>query len=790
MRIRRSWSRFRRTVVRPLTRLSAAGALVSAVGFTGCTDTGDTEPTPVVENSVGLHAFQGCEPLLDYFQEEAISLVEALGELDEPIAIGAPGEALGAPDRANDEAGGQANGPEAGNDGAAPSFSGTNVQESGVDEPDLVKTDGRHLYVVRNGYLLIYDAADLTETSRVELPGYGGELLVAGDTAVVLGQTWGAPEEPFEGAPAHRLEAGSKGVVSVYDISDRAAPSLVRRTYVDGALRTARLVNGTVRIVVQSEPTEWLGNDPRFDIDGPPSAGGGTSPGRPAEGSSAGGSAGGDGAGPDGGDTDGAGEDEPPVDEGRFAQEADWMAQVRALIESTTIDDWMPLAYDAVGDTTEVRRLVTCERVHRPGERAGFGLTAVLSIDLDDPTAAVADPAVVTSASVVYASADALYITTPNDAGIMRAVDDVAEPAVVDVAEGPAEGSDAEEGAGGDDADGAGAEGRIGSRAFGQVAEDDREATQVHKLSIADADSPASYVASGRVFGTPLNSFSLGEHDGHLRIATTEQERGGEWTTVNHLFVLGEADDGLAVTGEVTGIAPTERIYSARFMAERGFMVTFRQIDPLFTLDLSDPTAPAVIGELKVPGFSTYLHPLGAEHLIGIGQAADEEGRVEGMQLSLFDVSDFANPALDHTAPLGEGWSQALYDHHAFAFWAPESLLMIPVETWENDGAEPRMGVELFRVDPETGFMGSGFISHADLAPEGWWGGRVERNVVIGDAIFSVSDLGIKVNGIDDLAERARATFPEARDGGPRDGGWGGAEPAPAPEPAEDDDAT
>lgn len=742
-------------------------ALLAAAALAGCTDDPTEKPT-VREDSVGLHAFAGCEPLLDYFHEEAITTLEEYAAFGYGDAVDLGGGApVAAPSDDRESAGGEGDGP---------AFSNTNVQELGVDEPDVVKTDGRHLYTVRNGWLLIHDAADLTEVSRTALLGYSGSLLVDGDRALVLGEVWGAPAEVFPDADPVRRDNGGKVVLSLFDLSDRAAPVLVQRRYVEGWLVAARLVAGTARVVVQSNPAELLAYDDRFSgIDG-----GGSSPGEPGRTPTPI-----DGEG--GGDTD----EPPPSDEGgssdsdapsarigrsAHAQEADFIAAMRAAIESTTIEDWLPLAFEVRGEARAVAPVVACERVHRPGERAGFGVTSVISLDLGAPDAPRQDPAVVTGAGVVYAGQGGLYVATPNHAGLFRGVGVEDDVAVGGGTEMPPEASDDEDSPG------------MGSRGMGLVvADDDREATQLHRFDIADATAPARYVASGRVFGTPLNPFSLSEHQGHLRIATTERPL-DEGETVNHLFVLGlgadaDGDPALVVTGQITDLAPTEQIYAARFQGERGFLVTFRQVDPLFTLDLSDPTRPAVVGELKVPGFSTYLHPLGADHLIGVGQSADEGGRVTGMQLSLFDVSDFARPALAHAHPLGEGWSDALYDHHAFTYWAPEALLMLPINTWSREAEAAHNGLELFRVDVDTGFAASGFIDHGDLA--GWQAG-IERSVVIGDAVYTISATGMKANGIDDLAERARVLFPEGeRDREVPDDRDGGAEPAPAPEPVD-----
>lgn len=685
-----------------------------------------TEQAPDFETrTVGLHAFESCDGLLEYLHAEAAAELERFGEVAPPVAVDAAGR-------------GAVGEPQAGGEGNGDTYSRTNVQEAGVDEPDIVKTDGLFIYLVRGQTLLIYDAADLTLMSETPLAGYDARLLLDGDDLVVLAQRWNAPLEDFPDADAERLNRVTKTVVSLFDVSDRAGPTLVRRMYVEGYLQAARLVGRTVRAAVYHDAAGVIA----WDVDA--SGGGGQSePGQPPR-------------------TGGTVDPEPTPDVGapdeagqeKHDEEAALEAW-QAAIDETTIEDWLPRVYTVAGDTRSATSAARCERFHRPGERAGTGVAVLFGVDLDAPETRLDDPAVVTGPGVVYASAASFYLTTSNHHAW------------------PVRGGDVAVGVGGEPVAG---ETGGGATTGGtdtvesplEVADDDRIATQLHRLDIAEGSAGATYRASGRVFGIPLNQFSLGEHADHLRVATTEQRWGDAGDeSENHVFVLAEVDvadaeagRSLEVVGEVTGLAPGERIYAVRFIGDRGFVVTFKQVDPLFTLDLSDPADPRLMGELKVPGFSTYLHPFGDDHLMGIGQSATEEGRVTGLQLSLFDVSDLAAPALAHSELLGEGWSEALYDHHAFTFWEPTSTLMVPTNAW--DGEAPRMGLDVYRVNLEDGFVADGHVSHADLV-EGWRP-HVRRSLVIGDAVFSVSDVGMKVNGMDDLMERARCVFPEGQD--------------------------
>ena len=201
--------------------------------------------------------------------------------------------------------------------------------------------------------------------------------------------------------------------------------------------------------------------------------------------------------------------------------------------------------------------------------------------------------------------------------------------------------------------------------------------TNIHRFDISDP-SGAIYTASGSVPGEIHNQFALSEHAGHLRVVTTTGDR---WSTDSQSWVrvLAESDGQLTEVGSVGDIGRGEQVQSVRFAGDVGYVVTFRQIDPFYTIDLSNPAEPAVVGELKIPGFSSYLHPIGNGLVLGVGSDADEDGWITGAKVSLFDVSDLNEPreVAVWTAP--SGWNQIGWDHRAFLWWAPEQLAVIPV---------------------------------------------------------------------------------------------------------------
>jgi len=268
--------------------------------------------------------------------------------------------------------------------------------------------------------------------------------------------------------------------------------------------------------------------------------------------------------------------------------------------------------------------------------------------------------------------------------------------------------------------------------------------TNIYKFDLAAAAAPL--VAMGSVPGMTLDQFSLDESDGLLRVATTDGF-GADATTA--VTVLAAAVGRLEAVGSVAGLARGERIYSVRFAGDRGYVSTFRQVDPLFVIDLATPAAPRVTGELKVPGYSTLLVPLDDTHLLGVGRDVDPlTGRVGDLQLSLFDVGDPANPTRSATFTFaGEwgSWSPAAWDHHALGWFAEQGILAVPVQeaTWTTD-------LVVFRIDTGTdpAFERLGTIQHAD---------SIDRSVRIGDVLYAVSTSVVTAHPLADPAVQLAA---------------------------------
>jgi uncharacterized secreted protein with C-terminal beta-propeller domain len=270
--------------------------------------------------------------------------------------------------------------------------------------------------------------------------------------------------------------------------------------------------------------------------------------------------------------------------------------------------------------------------------------------------------------------------------------------------------------------------------------------TAIHRFDISDP-ARTRYRGSGGVSGYLLNQWSLSEHKGVLRVVSTSAPA---WfdsrdSSVSSLTTLRAGDTALTEIGSVGNLGKGERVYAIRYVGPTAYVVTFKQVDPLYTVDLADPAHPRVLGELKLPGYSAYLHPIGADLLLGIGQDVTAEGRLAGTQLSLFDVSDLRHPTRIAHATLGPGWSAAEADHHAFLFWPPTGLLVVPFD-------QRAVG---YRVGRTQGIDLVGRITHPV-------DGAITRSTVVGGSVFTVSDSGVASNRLATLAAQGWAPFPQS----------------------------
>ncbi|MFC4149308.1 beta-propeller domain-containing protein [Micromonospora mangrovi] len=367
-----------------------------------------------------------------------------------------------------------------------------------------------------------------------------------------------------------------------------------------------------------------------------------------------------------------------PYDERR--DDAERTAANRAVIARAGLDAWLP-RYEWTADGERHVGRVGCDRLSRPTTGSGVGLLTVLSFDLATGRLGDGDPvSIAADADTVYGTTDALYLAGP--AGPVR------QP------------------------------GWTGPRRAGP------ERTAIYQFDATGPGHPR-YVAAGSVPGTLLNQYALSEWRGHLRVATTSTEP-GTGVTGSAVQVLVRRGDRLAGTGRLGDLGRGERITSVRFLGGTGYVVTFRRTDPLYVVDLTDPAAPRLTGELKITGWSAYLHPVPGDRLLGVGQEADDLGRAQGLQLSLFDVHDPAHPGLlaRHHQPYDT--SAAEFDPHAFLFEPATGLVALPV----TGG-----GLRLLTVT-DRAIRQVGTVTHRQ-------GGAVTRSLLVDGTLWTVSGTGL-----------------------------------------------
>jgi hypothetical protein len=471
------------------------------------------------------------------------------------------------------------------------SATGTNVQEVGVDEPDVVKTDGRLLARVLEEDVVLYDVTgtEPAELADVDLPSEvdSAQLLLAGQSLVVIGS--------IENGDAF----GDTRVLG-YDVSDAAEPRLVSDRRFDATLVRAVQHDDDVRLVLNGGLPDLDFVQPRF---------------------------------------------------WRDAEEATERNQ--DIVRESTIEDWLPTVttYNADGEPAGTEPLLDCTEVTVPdSEDAAVGTMAVVGFDADDPT----DDdvlGVATDTRLAYFSPTRMYLAT-SAWSTWGCCWDAIPP--VDVA--------------------------------------DNGRSRIYGFELDGTD--ATYVASGVVDGVIADRWSMDEHDGVLRVAVGPSQETGNF---NSVLLLREDGSELEEIGRVDKLGVGEDIKAVRWFDSLAIVVTFRQVDPLYAIDLADPGRPELLGELKIPGFSEYLHPLSGDRLIGMGQDATTSGMLRGAQAALFDVSDLTRPRRTDLVTYRAGSvAAAATDPRQFT-WLPDSLTALTVV---SQGWEGRTGwVSVLTVD-------------------------------------------------------------------------------------------
>ncbi|XMB87435.1 beta-propeller domain-containing protein [Mycoplasmatota bacterium WC44] len=255
--------------------------------------------------------------------------------------------------------------------------------------------------------------------------------------------------------------------------------------------------------------------------------------------------------------------------------------------------------------------------------------------------------------------------------------------------------------------------------------------------------------ASGEVKGNPLNQFSMDEYDGHFRITTTS---GWGEEANNRLYVL---DENLTIVSELDKLGkPGERLQSTRFMGDIAYLVTFMQTDPFYVVDLQDPTNPMILGELEITGFSSYLHPIDEDHVLGIGFEADKDGRRIGLKISIYDVTDQVDPKEIYKEVLlykDHGWnySSVTYNHKDLLFDAKKGIIGFPFEqsNYENNKYSYESGYLLYKFDVSDGLENLGYVTHGEFEDYN----HIYKGLFLDDNLYTISTQRIGVSNLEDV---------------------------------------
>jgi inhibitor of cysteine peptidase len=586
----------------------------------------------------------------------------------------------------------------------SPDYSQTNVQVAGVDEPDFVKNDGRYIYVISGTTLAIVDAYPATSASvisKTELEDSPREIFINGDRLVLLKS--GSEEVASTEEQPVAVSAGKIAMMPPRYPYYRSAP-----------------VTHAVFYDISDRAHPKVVKD--FTIDG-------------------------------------------DYVNARMIGDTVYLLSRESVYP---YDD--RIIVPAIRENAKI--IATPDVYYFDNPEMQYDFTTVTSFDVRNGVTKDAKTYLVGSGNIIYVSPDAMYVSYQKYHNIYRPMRALVEPAINVVQEsvGSAAGIskvsapvlvDDFNTMSESDKQAVIAEMKSGEQEAILKREIDQSTTVIHKIGINNG--AITYLAKGEVPGYLKNQFAMDEYGGNLRVATTSDV----WTTrgqyeYNNVFVL---DSAMKTIGSLTHIAEQEKIYSTRFIGDRLYMVTFKRIDPFFVIDLSTPSSPKILGKLKIPGYSDYLHPYDKNHIIGIGKetTTNDWGGVstKGLKLALFDVSDVEHPKQLDNVEIGDSGtdSAALTDHRAFLFDKNKNLLVIPVRVVKQIdtsgkyiGDQQRIwyGAYVFGLTPETGFVLKGTIEHNTTGGYSWYGSPfdVKRSLYIGDTLYTLSQKQILANSL------------------------------------------
>jgi hypothetical protein len=528
----------------------------------------------------------------------------------------------------------------------------SNIAEIGSAQPDFIKSDDQHLYMVSDSALVVVSATqaeEISELSRVPIEGHAARLFVGADYVLVLSELWGDQPAPLAAEVPELLGAVVKA--TWVDVSDRSAPVIFRELYLEGRLNSARQVDDSFYLVT----ARWLRG---------------------------------------------------PASEGAAVA-------VSGRVRDSDLNVWLPSRVDYLRGEQGWERadayVTDCSRVFEPANAAGTVLTSVVSLDASDPTAAPGGVAVLAPAGVVNMSDEALQLgVLEQDWGPFRDRDGVLN-------------------------------------------------TRLHRFDLSGGPAHPAYQRSAEVRGHVLDSFSVDEYNGYLRVATALPLRFGEQ---HGMYVFEPYEGGYDLVGYEEGFGVGEILTTARFDGERGFVATFepvRMIDPLFTFDLSDPVNPRATDSLEFSGSSNFLATVGDTHLVGVGAAVDEAGwgEVIGTQVLLFNVSDMFEATEEERVviPTSFDWTQAPWDLQAISYYPKTGTLAVPV-VGSAGGEIASSMLHMFRPSAQglgtmdVMDMSDLVVNTGDSFMDGFCS-QVRRSLFLGDTVYAVTSGGLKSAALD-----------------------------------------
>lgn len=619
--------------------------------------------------------------------------------------------------------------------GGSDDYSETNVQIEGVDEADIIKTDGKYIYAISKNNLFIIEAYPATETkilAKIEFKSRPSDLYINDKSLVVFGRD----NEIYKNEDYKRFRRRSQFTFfKVFDITDPKNPTQVRDLDLEGSYTSSRMIGDYVYFVTTNYNYYYIEDEPmlpRIIEDGEVLASKCNGTGKCFS---------------------------PDIYYFDIPYDSYNFTSITAINVSDNDED-------VAGDTYLMSRsqnmFVSTGNIYLTYTKqiSEYELEMEVIREIVYPKLSKKDQDKISKIEKV----DNFILNKSEKTNKITAIIERFGESLTDDEQEKLE-EELEE--------------RMKQK-YEDISKE-LEKTVIHKIEINKNN--LNYKTTGEVTGHVLNQFSMDEHDGYFRIATTKNRTWSRYDqdsreSYSNMYVL---DKNLKQVGAVERLAEGERIYSVRFMQGRAYMVTFKQTDPLFVIDLEDPKNPKVLGELKIPGFSNYLHPYDENTLIGIGKDTYENEwggvRTKGVKLSLFDVGEVGDPKEIDTYVMGDSGSNsiALSDHKAFLFSLDKNLLVLPVSIQEsipansvdreeigiryNSYRTTFRGAAVFKVTKE-GFELQGRINHAngsDGEKSDYWGGynyydsTVKRSLYIDDVLYTFSNKYLKMNNLNDL---------------------------------------